>query len=362
MAVKGSRSKSQNKQGNNFLYSVKFIAAMAVIMIHTRFPGKAGEAIDAIARFAVPFFFALSGRFLLKAGEQTTSEIRKSTAKSLKKLLIATGIAYAGYTLFSLTYHLTILGENVKTWLISKYNLGEARWFLLFNSGRFIYDESYTFDHLWFLFALIYVYGLIYIFAPVLRKWYKALIVICLFFLYFGEALQTYYPIRPFGINICTWFVMRNWLFVGMPFVLLGIFFADFFEEKRKRTGMEEYERLMQKYKWPSVICILIGMMLSAAEYQIFGKKDVFIGSLLIVIGIFVLAETAKTGNLSLWKLGKTISGDIYYYHVMIIAILDLLLPLPMWLKPFVVMTICIIFFSLINSELWGLLRNKTKE
>ena len=103
MTVKGSRNRSDKSRENLFLYAVKFIAAMAVIVIHTRFPGKAGEAIDAIARFAVPFFFALSGRYLLKADEETAADIRKRTGRSLKKLLIVTGIVYAGYTVFSLT-------------------------------------------------------------------------------------------------------------------------------------------------------------------------------------------------------------------------------------------------------------------
>ena len=356
------RSNGTYRQENAFLYAVKFIAAMAVIIIHTRFPGKAGEVIDAIARFAVPFFFALSGRFLFKSGEKTTPEIRKSMAKSLKKLLTATGMVYLAYTVFSLIYHLTIFRVDVKTWFFSKYNPVEALWFLLFNSGRFVYDGSFTFDHMWFLFALIYVYGLIYIFAPVLRKWYKALIAVLLFFLYFGEALQTYYPIRPFGLNICTWYVMRNWLFVGMPFVLLGILFADSFEEKRNRLKDEEYDRYMQKYKLPSIICIVVGMVLSAAEYQIFGKKDVFIGSLLIVIGIFILAETLNTGFGGLWKFGKTISGNIYYYHVMIIAILDVFVSLPMWLKPLLVMALSILLFGIFNPKLRKIIRTGSEK
>ncbi len=72
---------AENKQENLFLYAMKFIAAMAVITLHTRFPGKAGEAIDAIARFSVPFFFALSGKYLLKAGESDRTKIRSSTGK-----------------------------------------------------------------------------------------------------------------------------------------------------------------------------------------------------------------------------------------------------------------------------------------
>ncbi|MCR5557387.1 MAG: acyltransferase, partial [Butyrivibrio sp.] len=312
-----------------------------------------GEAIDAIARFSVPFFFALSGKYLLKAGESDRTKIRSSTGKRLKTLLASTGIVYLAYTIFSLTYHLTIAGENVGSWFSSKYNLSEARWFLLFNSGKFIYDGSYTFDHLWFLFALIYVYALIYVFAPVLKKWYKALIVILLFFLYLGEALQTYYPIRPFGISISTWYVVRNWLFVGMPFVLMGILFADFFDKKRKTHGNVGYEEMVRKLKLPAMGVIVAGAVLSVIEYQIFGKKEVFIGSLLMVIGIFLLSESAESGFGIIWKLGKTISGDIYFYHVMIIAVLDIFLPLPMGIKPPVVMAICVILFSLINSELW---------
>ena len=344
---------TENKRENLFLYSIRFIAAMAVVIIHTRFPGKAGEAIDAIARFAVPFFFALSGRYLLGPDKTATADIRKSTGRRLKHLLMTTLIVYLGYTIFSLTYHLSIEGGTVATWFSSKYNLNEAITFLLFNSGRFVYDGSFTFDHLWFLFALIYVYALIYIFAPVLRKWYKALIVILLFFLYFGEALQTYYPIRPFGISVSTWYVIRNWLFVAMPFVLLGILMADYFSERRKSLGDEYYEKKAREMKIPAIVCIIAGALLSVIEYQIFGKKEVFIGSLLMVVGIFFLAEAVDTGIGKLWILGKTISSDIYYYHVMVIAILDIFLPLPMWLKPLVVMVICVIFFSAINSELW---------
>ena len=348
---------TENKRENLFLYAMKFIAALAVIIIHTRFPGKAGEAIDAIARFAVPFFFALSGRYLLKPGDTDASDIRKSTGRHLKNLLITTGIVYLGYTLFSITYHLSVGGGTLSSWLSSKYNLSELRWFVFFNSGRFVYDESFTFDHMWFLFALIYVYALIYVFAPVLRKWYKALIVILLFFLYFGEALQTYYPIRPFDISISTWCVMRNWLFVGIPFVLLGILFADYFDGKRNSIGNVAYENWALGKRIPALLMIVFGAVLSAVEYQIFGKKEVFIGSLLMVVGIFIMSECINSGAGIIWKLGKSISGDMYYYHVMVIAALDIFLPLPMLAKPFVVAAICIVFFSLINSELWRLIK-----
>ena len=60
---------------NKFLYLVNFIACMLVIVIHTRFPGNFGTAMDAVSRIAVPYFFALSGRFLLRDGDEDTDKI-----------------------------------------------------------------------------------------------------------------------------------------------------------------------------------------------------------------------------------------------------------------------------------------------
>ena len=275
---------------NRFLYAARLIACLAVITIHTRFPGYFGQVIDSLARFAVPYFFAVSGRFLLTSGDNSTAYIRTRTSRALIRLLKATGLVYLVYLIFSLLVHL--LNEvPISEWASSKFNLTELSILLLYNSGKFIYDGSYTFDHLWYLFALIYVYLLIMIFAKVLRKWYKGLIGILLFFLFFGEALQTYYPIRPFGINICTWYIMRNWLFVGIPFVLIGILFSDYIRDKVDVLSSEKRSLWEQKTKRFATISLLAGVVLSAVEPLIYGKKEVFIGSLFIVISILFLSE-----------------------------------------------------------------------
>ncbi|MBQ3795001.1 MAG: acyltransferase family protein [Butyrivibrio sp.] len=84
----------KSRRDNYFLYAVRCIAALFVIVIHTRFPGKAGEILDALARFAVPFFFALSGRFLLDIEDKAPVDIRKKAGNSLKKILAVTAKVY----------------------------------------------------------------------------------------------------------------------------------------------------------------------------------------------------------------------------------------------------------------------------
>ncbi len=340
---------------NRFIYAMKFIACLFVITIHARIPGTFGELEMCMARFAVPFFFAVSGRFLL-SGDQVypvikVPDIRRKVSSSLKKLLKVTGVVYLVHFVFSFVVNMWS-GVSLQEYFTSKFNLRELMNFVLFNSGRVIYDGSYVFDHMWYLFALIYVYGLIYIFAPVLRSWYKALTVILLFFLYFGELLQTFYPIRPFDISIKTWFMMRNWLFVGMPFVLMGVLFADYVTSKRAELGEEGYLQWTSRIKLPSIIAIVFGFILSATERFVIDSKEVYIGSLTIVIGLLFLSEAVKLAPEALCVLGKRASSNIYYYHVLVIAILDYLsqrgyiLQYTMWQKPLIVMVLCLLIFG----------------
>ena len=50
-----------SSQKNSTLELIKLFASYMVVFIHVPFYGKYGDAIDAIARFAVPFFFLVSG-------------------------------------------------------------------------------------------------------------------------------------------------------------------------------------------------------------------------------------------------------------------------------------------------------------
>ncbi len=349
------KAQMKNKD-NRFIYALKFIACLFVITIHARIPGMVGDLVMSMARFAVPFFFAVSGRFLLTTSDggiiTEVPEIRSKVSGSLKKLLKITGIVYLIHLIFSFTVNM-ISGTPAGEYFSSKFNLFELRNFILFNSGKFIYDASYTFDHMWYLFALIYVYALIYIFAPVMRKWYKGLIAILLFFLYFGELLQTYYPIRPFDISISTWYVMRNWLFVGIPFVLLGILFADrAYDVKQK--GDDYAKEYFARLKMPAIIGVVAGAALSFIEMNVIDSKEVYFGTLFIVVGLLVLSECVNYEGEVLSILGKRASSNFYFYHVLVIAFLELLshgtigyTEQGMLLKTILVMVICFLMFGL---------------
>ena len=130
---------------NSFIYTIKFIACLFVITIHAPFDGVIGDVVFALSRFAVPFFFVISGRFLLVNRDgsyaESTQEIRAFTGKRLLALLKVTAIVYTTYLIYSLCFFLP-RGWTFSYWLHDKFNAFETRTFFLFTSGRYIYDES----------------------------------------------------------------------------------------------------------------------------------------------------------------------------------------------------------------------------
>jgi cbb3-type cytochrome oxidase subunit 3 len=146
--------------------------------------------------------------------------------------------------------------------------------------------------------------------------------------------------------------VLRNWLLVGMPYVLMGVIFADYIEKKRSILTEEEYGKFTEKLFFPSLAAIISGIIMSYIEMLIFGGAEVYIGSTVIVVALLFMSESrGNMGRILPW-LGKEASSMIYYYHVMVIAILDILsqngiIPsYTMWQKPILVMVICVLLFG----------------
>ena len=334
---------------NRFLYMVKGIACIMVILIHVKFPGNFGAICETLARFAVPMFFAVSGRFLIHDHECTEKTlIRKSAHIRLIHTMRLALAAWVAYTLYSLIYMLCN-GTGFLGWVHEKYNFFEFSRLVLFGSGKFIYDYSYTFDHLWYLFALLYVYLLIWIFAGAVRKMSGPLVILLGGFLMLGELLQKVYPVRLFGISISTWYVMRNWLFIVIPFMMLGIRFHIFIQTDRGR-------KLAQNIKlWN--ICLLSGIVCCIAEYYLAGLTEVYIGSWIIVISLLFLSESQKEKGVGfLVGIGKYLSADVYIWHVLILSLVGVITMNSgwdqsvcwNWIKPIIVIVVTLFLSKLL--------------
>ena len=356
-----------NKNGDNHNYTfdrIKAVSCIFIILIHCKFPGVFGDLCEALARFGVPMFFAIAGYYLVKEGHETVPEIRTNMVRKLKKTVVVTLCVWLIYTVYSFCYAMTV-NYGIKEWFNEKFNLFELSRLILFNSGKFIYDFTYAFDHLWYLFALIYVYALVFIFAPILKKGAKPISIILIAFLFFGNFLKLYYPIRPFGISVSVWYVIRNWLFVGVPYTLLGYWM------KQDKVAL-----LLQKPPTLSMLLLVTGLFATFIEYRTWGSLEIYFGSHLIVIGLVLFGNSADINpnflrsffkSLSKNKhdemvdkffsgltfVGDKLSSNIYFYHVMVISmfgwVVDRINPdvygnvLFMSMRPLVVITITIL-------------------
>ncbi|WP_408071213.1 acyltransferase family protein [Butyrivibrio sp. JL13D10] len=346
---------------NKTFDKIKAVACIFVILIHCKFPSVYGDLFEALARFGVPMFFAIAGVYLSASsanGQAETDNFRRNIMRKLKRTGAVTLKVWAIYTLYSFVYAMAAK-YGAAAWFKEKFNSFEFSRLILFNSGKFIYDFTYGFDHMWYLLALLYVYFLCYMFAPAVRVLSKPLTIILLGFLFLGEMLQIYYPIRPFGINISTWYVVRNWLFVGIPFTMLGYWM--------KESGA--VKKIKQPMTLGSVL-VITGVFSTLAEFKLWGQVEVYVGSLIIVLGLLIvgldagsdrsLIETKKTEEPRslLSYIGENLSSNIYYYHVMVISVLGFLTDRVypdayenaffMYLRPVIVITITILISLLI--------------
>lgn len=168
---------------------------------------KEGFVIDAISRFAVPFFFMVSGYYsYFKDKNKALNKYKSRTAK-LIKLLIISNVIYFIY--FLITNQI-----NFQNLYLSIFNIKNIFNVLFLN-------VSPTAIHLWFLQALIYCYIIYTVLIKTnesnLTKFFPLLLIISLFIGEFSQKLGFTFPPTFY----------RNFLLMGLPFFTLGYMIND---------------------------------------------------------------------------------------------------------------------------------------
>ena len=272
---------------NDCLNVWKGIAAFFIVWIHCRFPGKAGELVEGLARFAVPLFFMISGYF---SGGKEPAVLWRRFRSTLRMYLWASAV----YFLWRLVmlYREGSLSLEAAGNMFSLKALGEL---FLWNRSPFAY-------HLWFLGALLYCY-LFYVLLARFRKAesFFVLIPLCL-----GANLALGEGFHILDLHVPTACVRNFWL-TGLPFFLLGCWMA----------GKQEEIRSSGKTGW----CLAAaGVCLTAAETLLFGKAELYLGSVLLSAGLFMAAiENPGIGRGSLpAHIGEKDSRHIYLWHVIV--------------------------------------------
>lgn len=290
---------SEQKIRNPRYDALKGIACIAVLFMHCEFPGIFGTIVQCITRWSVPLFFTISGVFFKR---DTVSECFRKARHILDLILIGTLF----YLFFAITEQLCIGGVSQ---LVSYAKqeltfINIAAWAVL---NRPVFIRS----HLWFLFALLYVYIAYAIMIKLgLTKYSKPLAVVllsCHFILGYGSYLAGH------PLSGC---LFRNFLFEGLPFFLIGKTFKGF-------SGMKNDN----SRKLGGVLLIVCGIPLSIIERFLIGQDfSVHIASLIVIFGELMWAQTPSEGDRlcdGLAYIGKNCSLYVYIFHVAIYRSLD---------------------------------------
>lgn len=284
---------------NQTLDAVKALSAYFVVLLHIRFPGRTGEIINVLARFAVPLFFMVSGYFCYR-----------SDGKALKKLpgkighvFWLTVISYAFYVVWQ-CFQRSIEGKAVGSWLAEIVEREHIKEFLLYNNSTPVKW------HLWFLPALLYCYVLFAVVERFRLHWAAYLLIPLLMLGHFWREEAT-----VFTGEFYKTMEFRNYLYTGFPFFMLGHWIHS-----RKREPSRELEKSQIAVLWSG---ILVGSVLSIAEYFKYGLMELFVGSVILSVSVFLLAVSAgercvpgtRYRNI-LAEIGSKYAFFIYLFHL----------------------------------------------
>lgn len=292
------------KKKNYFLNYLKGLACFGVVFFHVKLPHYMLDGvIQAMFRFAIPLFFMVSGYFCDTSDRE---KLEKRLPGKCRHILGISAIGCVYYFVFQMM--IAVFGDShgsmadVVDRLHQCFN-GKALFeWVVFNQDPFI-------NIMWFTFALLYCYLLLWLINHF--NWYGKVF----------RLIPVLIGVHMIMGNILTLFGMaasklyyRNFLFFGLPFLLLGIWMrrnqeilCRKFSEKACASGM------------------LAGTLLSVVEWFVFSRQELFFGSIIFVLSAFLYAlhkPEAKQNSL-ITTIGDKYSLFVYIVHCSFISVLD---------------------------------------
>lgn len=322
---------------NHKINFFKGLACIFVIFIHARFPSVFGEAILAVARAAVPFFFMVSGYFAYKT--DTRQELSGIPRKAKHIAFIAFWACVYNFVCMLLVE--IISGTDLFEWLRKTFSFYDIFLWAIWNN-------AIPGAHLWFLFALLYCYGVFYLLlkSNTIKAGY-----ILIPFLLICFWMQSSFHIVTMGLpeQLIT-ILSRNWIFSGLPFFMLGNLLA-----KKKEKIIHSSKNISWLY-----LIVFISLLESIIECCVFNNfSEIYLFTPFLATSCFVIAmkkpEVTTFFGRSLEKIGAQFSLVIYVVHWSIFKGINMILHLCklddnlfiQWIGPIVVVfaSLCTAFF-----------------
>ncbi len=285
------------KKRNPVVDIIKLIAAYCIICLHFSFPGWFGKIIYATARFAVPFFFMVSGYYYYKSDKTVQYKSTGAKIRHIALLFFTAEFLNMAWAVVS-QYNFQVSPINNIITAFSQRIDNYQYWRALHFAPVFNYSA-------WFLAELIVVYAifaLITKFSLLRVAKYVAIVSYVLGFLALRICYLADISLFPFFDYVV--------LFMGFPFFSLGYY-------------LKESNFVPKKMKNP-YLCgglLILGAVMSCIEKPMFPVATVYLGSLLIIFVLFSIfvnyGDDFKETKISklLSYMGNKLGLYIYILH-----------------------------------------------
>lgn len=290
--------KTMVKQQNLSLEFTKLVAACFVVFIHAGFPGKLGAVVDTVARFAVPFFFAVSGYYSMDIGPE---KIKKRGLHILKLHLITAVLSVIMACvsmrnspvdlIYYLRHGVLPTGEE---WI---------RWLTL--------QENPYGGHLWYLSSLLLCYGVLWVCRTFQNRLENGPLYqggFTLFALFFLMSLMA----KMEGMTI-PFMVYRSGWIMGIPMFTMGMFLCQY------RGQIVENFRLTNG---KMVLLMGLGLVLSITQCLSGHASEMPLGMMLLVPVLLLFLQQNPRLPLKSRALEKVVarfgvvSTAVYLLHI----------------------------------------------
>lgn len=327
---------------NLTLNVIKAIASFLVVFIHCRFPGELGETVVDIARIAVPIFLLISGFFSYNNDE-------KKLKRKIKHIFLLMLIANIVYCVWKMVFELGDF-NSIKSFVKTLIAPATIVKFVIFNDNPFR-------THLWYFNAVLYCYIIMYLYIKFIKPRLKkdiskpilvgSLVLLLMYLVIYIAHLQ---------YNIEKLFLLRNFIFVGIPFFYIGNFINKY-NLKDKITNKILYLIMISSF-----ILLIIESRFYTSEIYIFTIDFA------LSVFLFGIKNPNKITNKSLEKIGDKYSSYIYMYHplikdviIKVYAVMSISSKILTFIQP-VIILINSLMVSILISKIVSLIPHKKGE
>lgn len=334
--MRGGNKVSKKQLSNQRCYGLdilKTLCAFMVVCIHIPFFGGMviiDQYIKNLSRIAVPIFFMITGFFYY----DTVNANRET--KQIKKILYI--FIYANLLFFIFNMLIGVVKGDFVGEVKQLINVHTLLQFVFFNVSPFS-------SHLWYLGAVLYVLLIVY-FVNRCRNSIKILYILTPFLL-MADLIFGKYSLIFLKRDITHVFLVRNFLFVGLPYFCVGSIIRS----------INDKGRLTIKRGFLLILIILFSVtsileMHLLTLYNLSATREHYISTTFLSICVFVYfllyfphSNISCVGN-KIAYIGKNCSAGIYIIHPMfvnIVLFLERYLKFLCWFGPIVVFILSLI-------------------